>query len=144
MFSEGFILSIWLNSGAAKLQYLQTREMQTTSIAERNQVMQRWDADRTPEDDGNNINGDPRRRRRRRPEEEDGLMTMNDSKLVSKLQMTSQESILLRVLVFWSVILIYTSWLYPTSRNPSNFVGFIVNINLVAFYAGRSQQMIDR
>lgn len=125
----GFLLSIWLNSGVAKLQYLEMQRQQSSSLAERNQIRQRWDADRVAEssDEGG-------LRRRRGQEEEEGLIH-DDNRLTESMKITPQETLFLRVLVFWSCILIYTSWLYPPTRNPANLVGIIVNINLVAFYA---------
>ncbi|CAB9513761.1 Sugar transporter SWEET1 [Seminavis robusta] len=133
----GFILSLWLNMGAAKIQYMEMKEKQTTTVAERNQVMQRWDADRVSEDTEENM---ARQRRRRQStvgeEEEDGLFLTNETAAsIEYLQMTPQETLLLRVLVFWACIITYTSWLYPSSGDPANMVGVIVNINLVVFYA---------
>jgi Sugar efflux transporter for intercellular exchange len=120
-----------VRKGAAKLQFLDLKQKSQSSVAERNQIMQRWDADRVPEDGESDYN--LRRRQRRQQEEEDGLM--NDAQLDAALQMTPQESLLLRVLVFWALILIYTTWLYPVHSNPAHLVGILVNINLVIFFA---------
>ena len=131
----GFILSLWLNSGTSKLQYLEIRQGQNSSIAERNQILQRWDADRAPEGSQDLTDQSLRQRRRQQQtyEEEEGLIS--DEQLVATMQMTPQESLLLRVLVFWAAILIYTSWLYPSKSNPGTLVGILVNINLVVFFA---------
>lgn len=131
----GFLLSIWLNSGVAKLQYWESRQQQKS--VERNQLLQRWGADLVPERSDGDGGGQQLRRRQRGPEEEEeeaGLIH-DDNKLRESLHFTQQETLFLRVLVFWSCVLVYTSWFYPPTRNPANLVGIIVNINLVAFYA---------
>jgi len=79
-------LSIWLNSGTAKLQYTELRHQ------------------------------------------------MNDCNNEELLVMTSQERLLLRVLVFWAAVLIFTSWFYPKHSDPGDLVGIIVNFNLIVFY----------
>lgn len=131
----GFILSIWLNCGAAKLQYVEIREQQKTTIVERHQVMQRWDADRATT---NTVDSDSNvRRRTQQPAPEDAALLLTNDEFHDEglLEMTPQETLLLRVLVFWAVILIYTSWLYPHNYDPASLVGIVVNINLIVFYA---------
>lgn len=132
----GFILSIWLNCGAAKLQYLDLREKQrlSSTVVDRHQVMERWDTNRgtvIPTD------MDAASRRINQQPEDLGLLSDNTTDFESgagMLEMTPQETLLLRVLVLWAVILVYTSWLYPQGHDPAILVGAVVNINLIVFY----------
>jgi solute carrier family 50 (sugar transporter) len=134
----GFILSLWLNTGAAKIQYLEMKEKQSTSLAVQRQVLQRWGADRPAEETDDADSASSRRRQRQRQHrqsEQDGIFNDETAASTEYLQMTPQEVLLLRVLCFWAVILVYTSWLYPKSGDPASLVGVLVNINLVVFYA---------
>jgi solute carrier family 50 (sugar transporter) len=140
----GFILSLWLNTGAAKIQYLEMKEKQSTSLQLQRQVLQRWGANDEPaaEEEMNDAHSASlqlwRRQQRQQQQqfEQDGIFNDETTATSSEtLQMTPQEVLLLRVLCFWAVILVYTSWLYPKSGNPASLVGILVNINLIVFYA---------
>ena len=104
----GFVLSLWLNSGTSKLQYLQMKQNQTSTIAERNQILQRWDADRAPEESDDTL----RRRRRQHQmlEEEEGLI--DDNQLVATLQMTPM--LIYKYYIFISGTLLEKMSLSPT------------------------------
>ena len=144
----GFILSIWLNMGAAKLQYLEIKELQKSCIVDRNQVMQRWDADRVPEDGsgnqtsnntrvgGGNVSGLISRRRTQQQDSEGVNLLVEEPGYLQEesVEITPHETVFLRVLVAWAVILVYTSWLYPRNGNPAGLIGVIVNLNLIVFY----------
>lgn len=47
--------------------------------------------------------------------------------------MVPQETILLRILVIWSFVLMWVGWWHPTLNSP-HIVGLVVNVNLVFFY----------
>lgn len=53
---------------------------------------------------------------------------------------TSQERLLLRILIAWSVVLVYVGWI-QTNLDPAPIIGIIVNINLVFFYGAPLQAM---
>jgi solute carrier family 50 protein (sugar transporter) len=78
----GFIISLWLNFGAIKLQYYDL---------------------------------------------------MKSKQVPESLTMVPQETILLRILVIWSFVLLWVGWWHPT-LNSSHIVGLVVNVNLVFFY----------
>lgn len=139
----GFILSIWLNMGAAKLQYLEIKESQKSSVLERHDVMERWNAHRVSEEDTERLfppQSDARLgslvSRQRRQEESEGVTLLQESsnQPEESVEITPQETLFLRVLVFWAIVLVYASWFYPQNSDPAPLVGFIVNLNLIAFY----------
>jgi solute carrier family 50 (sugar transporter) len=132
----GFILSLWLNTGAAKIQYWEMKEKQSTSLALQRQVLQRWGANR-PAEETDYADSEPLRRRQHQHQqsEQDGTVNDETAASIEYLQMTPQEVLLLRVLCFWAVVLVYISWLYPKNGDPASLVGVLVNINLVVFYA---------
>jgi solute carrier family 50 protein (sugar transporter) len=49
------------------------------------------------------------------------------------LTMVPQETMLLRILLIWSFVLLWVGWWHPT-LNSSHIVGLVVNVNLVFFY----------
>lgn len=93
----GLVLSLWLNAGAAKLQYQQLTAYQESS----------------------------------------GLVV------------TPQEVWWLRVVLFWSLVLVWVGWVAPfllpwmglEARDPAPVVGLLVNLNLVGLYAAPLQTM---
>lgn len=113
----GLILSIWLNTGAAKLQYLDLSHKKETSRREQ------WDAS-APEDDGElQADSTP-------------LFTLpSDEYLV----MVPQERALLRLLAAWAMVLVWAGWFSAT--DPAVTVGLVVNVNLVFFYGAPLQTM---
>jgi solute carrier family 50 (sugar transporter) len=118
----GLILSIWLNSGASKLQYLALSE--DRKRRENNRDV--WDASRPVEDsfadDHEVMLSDAERK-----EEENSLV------------MVPQERALLRVLIVWAIVIVYVGWF--SLLNPANIVGVVVNLNLVLLYGAPLQTM---
>lgn len=108
----GLILCIWLNSGAAKLQYL--------AISEAKKRREHWDAS-SPLEESPEASGTL-----------DDPTTSEDA-----LVMVPQEKALLRVLVVWAVVIVYVGWF--SSSNPATAVGIVVNMNLVFFYGAPLQ-----
>ena len=118
----GLVLSIWLNSGAAKLQYLAMSEARKRR--ENNQFV--WDASRPMEDS--------------MTDDHEVLLTDAELKLQEDMfVMTPQERVLMRVLIVWSFVIVYVGWF--TSYNPASIVGVIVNFNLVVLYGAPLQTM---
>jgi solute carrier family 50 (sugar transporter) len=116
----GLILSIWLNSGASKLQYLEMCELRKQR--ESNQVV--WDASHPIEDS--------------LADDHEVLMT-DTNEQEDLFVMVPQERALMRVLVIWSVVIVYAGWF--STFNPSNVIGCIVNLNLVVLYGAPLQTM---
>lgn len=109
----GLVLSLWLNMGAAKLQYLEiseSKKKQTNSHASR----EHWDA--SPETEEHSEMPD---------------MSYNED-MEDALVMVPQERVLLRVLVAWLAVIVWVGWF--SSYDAANTVGLVVNVNLVFFY----------
>jgi solute carrier family 50 (sugar transporter) len=121
----GLILSIWLNSGASKLQYLALSEARKQRLL-RESDRQHWDASRPMEGDSL-----------------DDEVLLNDterSKLDDAFVVVPQERDLLRVLSAWAAVIVYVGW-FSRSNDAAAIVGFIVNINLIVFYGAPLQTM---
>jgi len=95
----GFILSFWLNMGAAKLQYIELCAERLPQLTVDNQA-------------------------------ESPVHTTKGEGMT----MSPQETSFLSIILAWSVILIWTGWLYPANMDPSIPVGILVNCNLIFFY----------
>jgi solute carrier family 50 (sugar transporter) len=96
----GLILSIWLNSGAAKLQYYDSlREQQQ----QQQQQLQQQNED----------------------EQEASHRLMNQETIIT----VAQERMLLRILILWSGILVWAGWIQH-SFSQASIVGICVNVNL--------------
>lgn len=120
----GLILSIWLNSGASKLQYLALSEARKQRLS-RQDERQHWDASRPMQQDAL-----------------DDEVLLNDaerSELEDAFVMVPQERNLLRVLTAWAVVIVYVGWF--SRSDPASTVGLIVNINLIVFYGAPLQTM---
>lgn len=118
----GLILSVWLNGGASKLQYLAMCE--SRKQRENNQFV--WDASRPIEDSM----------------ADDHEVLLTDAELKERedmFVMVPQERALMRVLIVWSIVIVYVGWF--SSSDPANIVGFIVNLNLVILYGAPLQTM---
>ncbi|KAL7558706.1 hypothetical protein ACA910_013422 [Epithemia clementina (nom. ined.)] len=140
----GLILSIWLNSGAAKLQYQEMQELRR--LDRQSQAHQEeWDAS-PPNDDSNDLDAEimglndrQRRQERRRqgrgprpPRPVPGGGTAYEFH-PDFLVMTPQERALMQMLVFWILVIVWVGWIgRPINAAPT--VGIVVNINLIFFY----------
>jgi len=112
----GFVLSIWLCSGASKLQYLELTKRRL-----RQHEREQWDAS-SPID-----------------EAPDGIM-LNDAartQMEDDMVMVPQERVLLRVLSAWAVVIVFAGWF--SRYDPATIVGIVVNINLIVFYGAPLQ-----
>ncbi len=120
----GLLLSIWLNSGAAKLQYLELMEdgkIKRISIQPQRIALYNDSA----------IYEDP---------EYLVPQAMQNPSPSEQAVMVPQERALLQMLVFWSLVLIYVGWIDP-SHHQAKIVGTVVNVNLVLFYGAPLQTM---
>lgn len=98
----GLVMSLWLNMGASKLQYL------------------------------------ARIRARKPSEVEDYTRTSHEDQTAAVVG--PQETILFRVLIAWSIVIVWVGWCNPPAP-PAHIVGFIVNVNLVFFYGAPLQSI---
>lgn len=89
----GFLISLWLNVGAIKLQYLEQQRAQSNK-------------------------------------DENALL------------LVPQEQVLSRVILVWSAIIVWVGWIMTPSLDPAQVVGYIVNVNLVFFYASPLQSIV--
>jgi solute carrier family 50 protein (sugar transporter) len=120
----GLILSIWLNSGASKLQYYELAK-QGTDHVRRLQNEEHWDAANNDDDvDGLSISS--------------AISNMNS--MSESLIMVPQERALLRILVAWASLVLWVGWLTDAS-GASTVIGIVVNINLIFFYGAPLQNI---
>lgn len=115
----GYVLSIWLCSGASKLQYLELSKHR-----DRQYTREEWDASQ-PIDESR----------------DDYVLNDSTRQMEDAFVLVSQERLLLRILSVWAVIIVYVGWF--ARSNPATIIGILVNINLIAFY-GAPLQTIQR
>jgi solute carrier family 50 protein (sugar transporter) len=117
------ILHVWLNSGAAKLQYLEQNE----AVKRNQRSREEWDA--AAEQASYSYDEEEFH-------EVSGSVGDHDSDQ-EVLVMVPQEQALMRILTAWAVVVVYVGWFY--SRDPATIVGLVVNANLVFFYGAPLQ-----
>lgn len=118
----GLILSMWLNTGAAKLEYRQmTATPSTTNGASHRPtvLLQAHDPD-DPKDD---------------PYESESIDCV--APVPFSPVFTPQEIWWLRILILWTVTLVGVGWVFPGHEAAT--VGILVNLNLIFFYAAPLQ-----
>jgi solute carrier family 50 (sugar transporter) len=134
----GLLLSLWLNIGAAKLQYL----AQVESI--------RVGGSSSSKSGAAVLTTNPLRHRHRHPfshgeVDTTGAGHINAAVVVSKenLVHSPQDVLLLRILCVWGAVLVAVGWLgvVPPGPMQAQTVGLIVNVNLIFFYAAPLQTM---
>jgi hypothetical protein len=118
----GLVLSLWLNTGAAKLQYQAAMKVRRRQFALPSSRIEEWDAvgveshERTGSDAASGNDGEPY------------VDLSQDEDLV----MVPQERALLRILCLWVIVIVKVGWF--TKGDPAALVGLVVNVNLVFFY----------
>lgn len=117
-----FFVSLWLNYGAAKLQYhqMQHLRMQTNdrmSASHQMAEQEQWDASPPVDDDEGSVDG-------RNPA---GAQSDEDFVFVP------QERQFFRMIMAWAILSTYAYW-FTDNRTGSTLVGWVVNANLVFFY----------
>mmetsp|Transcript_16121 Transcript_16121/g.21077 ORF Transcript_16121/g.21077 Transcript_16121/m.21077 type:complete len:314 (-) Transcript_16121:565-1506(-) len=136
----GFLTSIWLNLGAAKLQYLQELEEQAereqlaaaeaaeAALSQHNGPTTRTsaaDADDSHASENNNYSYSSIM----------ALLHVNSDYecfAASRFALVQQERSFFAVLIFWALIVIWVAFFDP--KHASMIVGLLVNVNLVFFY----------
>jgi solute carrier family 50 protein (sugar transporter) len=143
----GFILSCWLNMGAAKLEYKQmttstsnstsatgANTTNTTNTASGGSLRHRpvplLDIENDPEemnDEENEIENDQN-------SYYNVPSSLMDHHHGPSIIFTPQEVWWLRVLMLWSITLVWVGWISPYKGYEAATVGLLVNINLIFFY----------
>jgi len=121
----GLILSLWLNIGACKLQYL-------------GQIRAIHHEDDFSSEGHDGLNADHR------------TLMINEkiSRINSGLTSSPQDAVLFGIVTLWAVLLVCVRWLSGLLQHhgiyvwePQTVVGLLVNINLVFFYGAPLQTM---
>jgi len=130
----GLVLSLWLNSGAAKLQYQEQKELQRLQQQRQREA---WDASAPVDDDDDDENQNDNSSSGSRT----GNNINNNTNIYHPEHMVTvpQERALLRVLCFWSAVILWAGWV--DTNNAAATVGFVVNLNLIFFYGAPLQTM---
>jgi len=111
--APGFILSIWLNDGALKLQY-QSRCQKSPNQAD----FYNNEADTTEE----------------RPRADDTNNQLIDRREYDEPALTPHEYWVLGIIFYWTGVLAAISFIPSTAEFKQELIGLCVNINMVAFY----------
>jgi solute carrier family 50 protein (sugar transporter) len=137
----GLILSLWLNMGAAKLQYFALRD-DVKQHQPAQPVREDWDASPAiMEADDDVLDEFPDGGVE--ASEQHGSMDTRGSisggaNLGELLVLVPQEQALLRILLGWAAVITWVGWL-STSTNPAATIGVVVNVNLIFFYGAPLQ-----
>lgn len=174
----GLILSMWLNAGAAKLQY---KQMTTTTASTTTSTSTTTTSSRTadpssalghrpipllhiqndPEDyaggdydynyddddytnhndiDGNG-DGDAQQHQPQPQQQQVYYNVQPQAPSPPPPIFTPQEIWWLRVLIMWSITLVWVGWIspYPSNEYAAPTIGWLVNLNLIFFYAAPLQ-----
>lgn len=133
----GFLLSIWLNHGAAKLQYYQ-KWQDSITLEYQNQDVQiatpnpagdhtsSASSGSSDENSGKNETSD-------NDEDNYGIQAwVNDS-------LVAHEKNLFLIILFWTGFSIYVGWISSSTETSSLLLGWTVNLNLIFFYGAPLQ-----
>jgi solute carrier family 50 protein (sugar transporter) len=157
----GLILSIWLNSGAAKLQYAERwRQHQQATAAVSLQAA--LDAEgqvenslrqRSPFTGRDSVSGNTHWDASPAEVEDEesssvSFLLSSSSSAAENLILVPQERVLLRILCAWAATAVYVGWILPlslssdtTRTQPATIVGLLVNANLVVFFGAPLQSL---
>ena len=113
----GLILSLWLNMGAAKLQYAERmRHRRLPSSPEENHYNEQWDA---PDD-----------------------TVVRASESANEMILVPIERLFLRIVIVWACTIVFMQWMGGWKlAKPETVIGLLVNLNLVVFYSAPLQSL---
>jgi solute carrier family 50 protein (sugar transporter) len=136
----GLILSLWLNMGAAKLQYFALRDdIKHQPALSQQPVREDWNASPAiMEADDDDILEEFPDSEHVGSEQHGSNGSSGGAGLGELLVLVPQEEALLRILVGWAAVITWVGWL-STSTNPAATIGVVVNVNLVFFYGAPLQ-----
>jgi solute carrier family 50 protein (sugar transporter) len=122
----GLVLSVWLNVGAAKLQYIESLKRLHDGNEFESSHSLRLDCN-------NNDNGDTEQIRNG-----NHAIDSNTVPVISQNQMlpssTRQEHLLISILILWGVSLTTVVFVPMSNKRRALIIGTIVNLNLIVFY----------
>lgn len=136
--APGLVLSLWLNMGAAKLQYQEMHQMflQNDDCShslhlqidgEEQEQQQEQNAIFSENDDGDSRTSSARMIN-------DASAYASAPASTSLPSFTSHEKWVIRVVIIWVITLSIVCFVPMSGEKQANIIGFIVNINLVVFY----------
>ncbi len=125
----GLILSIWLNAGAAKLQYIEKYETMQSLV--RNDHSLRLEEEDN-EDNGRSSTSTGDDEQRREDREDMNLPTS-----------TSHEFWVISILIVWGLTLSSVVFIPMSNRDRGDIIGIVVNLNLVIFYGAPLSTIIQ-
>ena len=146
----GLVFSIWLNSGAAKLQYQEMFELKQMA-KEQNYNPEEYDDSLLKKssrriivhmgfDDSEELRGLENasivERRRQRQKQQELFVEYHPEHLV----VVPQERTVLRVMCIWTIILIWVGWI-GDPQDAASTTGIFVNLNLVFWYGAPLKTM---
>lgn len=104
--APGLLISIWLNTGAMKLQYYEELVRRSSSSSSESSI------------DGDN-----------------DAISVQTTKIGCFQHLSSHELLVLQIVIVWVIILSTTSLIPVSKEEMKSIVGVAVNINLMVFYA---------
>jgi len=117
--APGFILSIWLNNGAAKLQYQELCQISCRQV----------DCSNKKEENSDDSVDKPLRNG-----DDFSATDQLDERTLNTPSLTSHEYWVLGIVFIWTVILSVIIFIPTTAEVKQGVVGLCVNINLIVFY----------
>ena len=130
--APGLILSVWLNMGAAKLQYQEMHQIYRDDGSHSLQLQ----IDGGGEEDhiiAQDIDENDGASWRSRSTTRNGSTTVIDKSLPLP-SFTSHEKWVIYILIIWTVVLSAVCFIPMSGKNQADIIGLVVNINLVVFY----------
>jgi solute carrier family 50 protein (sugar transporter) len=129
--APGLVLSIWLNMGAAKLQYQEMHQLCLNNGS--HSLLLHSEVDGEDEEEEEDIAQDI--------DENDGALrrsrftTNNGTAAIASLpSFTSHEKWVICILIIWTIVLSAVCFIPMSNKEQADIIGLVVNINLVVFY----------
>mmetsp|Transcript_8980 Transcript_8980/g.18637 ORF Transcript_8980/g.18637 Transcript_8980/m.18637 type:complete len:254 (-) Transcript_8980:1308-2069(-) len=136
----GLIISIWLNSGAAKLQYYELYTAQSTAAA--SHAQEERNHENNAEEQGQSESPAEDEWDASAPLVGDSTGTSAAIGNTSAVVTVPQERTLTQVLCFWAFVISFVTFAM-NKEEAADTVGIVVNFNLVFFYAAPLQTMFE-
>lgn len=123
----GLILSLWLNMGAAKLQYAERMRHRRVVLP-------------SPDDDNNNNTEEWDNNAPLDTSTDDTIVRASESE--NEMILVPIERIFLRIVIVWACTIVFMQWMGGWKfAKPETVIGLLVNLNLVVFYSAPLQSL---
>eukprot|EP00977_Amphora_coffeiformis_P009096 scaffold2069_cov187-Amphora_coffeaeformis.AAC.13 len=129
----GLLINLWLNYGAAKLQYYELQKARLNRTKQLHSVDSLSTAPTTSDDSVQSIGAAATASLAELP------LACSDNETVNKEYFVPQEVAFFRIAALWMTICVCTGWFVTDTVTVTCFVGLCVNLNLVVFYASPLQ-----